>query len=1048
MRRFQARILGTASFAVLAFAGLAAPASAQGTPSGADARCANVPAGAEHDACVAGAVQNGQTGQQSAEGGAIVVTGSRLSRAALDSPVPVTSVAASQLLEQGTISIGDALNDLPQLRSTFSQANSTRFIGTSGLNILDLRGLGTARTLVLVNGRRHITASPGDYLVDVNTIPDDLLERVDIVTGGNSAVYGSDAVAGVVNFVLRRNFEGIRISGQGGVSAQGDRGAYFAAVTAGTNFADGRGNIAFAAEYSKANALWFTDRPRQTGAYDGPSAFTTAEVTADDGPTGSDGIPDTQYLSNLRNTSISDGGLITSVCNATVLANRARCRASGLSQRYAFMPDGTLVLSNPSLDLRDVTGGLNGTSVGGLGSTVANTNQLRPGLERMSFNMLAHFDVSDAFRPFVEAKFVRIHADQAGQPSFFQGIPGFFGIGSDIRCDNPFLIPQATATLLAAGRCQTAAGVFNPNATISLNRFNVDFGPREERHRRDTYRIVAGIEGTFNEDWGYEIAANYGELRTHMDSLNNLLLADINGNPAGFINAIDAVRNGAGQIVCRINADASPANDDARCVPLNPFGVGAPSPAAVAYSNTTATREEKATELDITANLHGDTSGFFSMPGGPIRFNVGAEYRAETARSVFDPLTASGATFLNSIQPFLPPKLTVKEAFGEIEIPVLRDLPFARELTLSGAVRVSDYNTSAGTVWTYNGAVLYSPIRDIRLRANYSRSVRAPTQSDLFAPQSQNFAFISDPCDVGNINGGPNRAANCAAAGVPVGFINTPARTVSLSLLEGGNPGLDVETSDSYTAGLILEPHMIPGLSLTVDYYHINVKQLIATLTAQTIINSCYDAPGGINNSFCSNVFRDPTTHEFQDPAVLASPVNFQRQVTSGVDVDVNYNHTMGNGDRATVRGIFSYVIERTNYIDPANPTNPNRQLSELGDPQIEFQLSLGYRTGPVSLSYQLQYIGKQTIGTYEQQHSYNGLPPTNPDAFPIVNYPEVLYHNMRIGWNVDRHFEFYIGMDNIFNRLPPFGLTGSGAGSAIYDNVGRYFYSGVRINL
>ena len=230
--------------------------------------------------------------------------------------------------------------------------------------------------------------------------------------------------------------------------------------------------------------------------------------------------------------------------------------------------------------------------------------------------------------------------------------------------------------------------------------------------------------------------------------------------------------------------------------------------------------------------------------------------------------------------------LSVKEAFGEIEIPIVRDRPLLNELTLSGAVRVSDYNTSAGTVWTYNGAVYYAPIHDLRFRANYSRSVRAPTQSDLFSAQSQNFNFISDPCDVLFINAGPNRAANCAAAGVPAGFVNDPARNFSLAVLEGGNPALKVETSTSYTVGAIIEPHWIPGLSITVDYYNIKVRNLIATLSAQTIINSCYNSPSGINNPFCAEVFRNPD-HTFANPATLAGPINFQKQITRGIDVDL-----------------------------------------------------------------------------------------------------------------------------------------------------------------
>ena len=220
----------------------------------------------------------------------LTVTGSRIRTPNITSNVPITSVSVEDLTSQGDVNIGEALNDLPSLRSTFSQANSNRFIGTTGLNLLDLRGLGITRTLVLVNGRRHITALPGDFLVDVQTIPSDLIERVDVITGGNSAVYGSDAVAGVVNFVMRRDFDGIRLRGQGATSQQGDRGIQFVSLTAGRNFLDDRANVAINLEYVNAEPLYFIDRPDLTGAVDGRCQFNIAEFTAGEPPEGDGAI--------------------------------------------------------------------------------------------------------------------------------------------------------------------------------------------------------------------------------------------------------------------------------------------------------------------------------------------------------------------------------------------------------------------------------------------------------------------------------------------------------------------------------------------------------------------------------------------------------------------------------------------------------------------------------------------------------------------------------------------------------------------------------------
>ena len=1007
--------------------------------------------------------------------GTIVVTGSRIARPTLSSPVPITSITALDLLSTGTINIGDALNHLPALRSTFSQANSTRFIGTSGLNLLDLRGLGTARTLVLVNGRRHITSSPGDYLVDTNTIPDDLLERVDIVTGGSSAIYGSDAVAGVVNFILKRNFDGIKVAGQGSISSRGDRGSYFGSVTVGRNFAGGRGNIAVAAEFSRANALYNVDRDGQTGAFSGRSQFNLRQSTIGE-PVGGNGMFDNAFFTGVRNGNIADGGLVTAVCdnkNPSQLANANRCRPSstpfvsstnrgiGLGQRYVFDANGNLTLSAPTVDFRDITTNFgaprpafgSSNTIGGLGSTLRNTGQLDPQLERYSVNMLAHFDVTPAFSPFVEAKYVRIYANQEGQPSFFSPISGTLGL-PELRCSNAFLTASSLATLQSIGRCANPA-----TDSFATSRFNVDFGGRGELERRETYRIVAGVQGTFNSNWKYELAVNYGRLNTSLRSLNNLVLADINGNDDGFALAYNAVNAPAGfagsnfvtgptgnKVICAVNSVTNVRPD---CVPVNLFGVGAPSRAALNFINTTSTRIERATELDLTANLAGDLGKLFSLPGGPVAFAVGSEYRQETAFSAFDPLTASGGTFLNAIQPFTPPKLTVKEAYGELNVPLVKDVPFIHELTLSGAARVSKYNTTAGTTFTYNGAVVYAPVEDLRFRAGYARAVRVPTQSDLYSTLSQNFAQVGDPCDAGRINNGSaTRSANCTALGVPAGFVNTVANSQSTSYQSGGNSKLVPETSTSYTIGGILQPHWVPGLSLTVDYYNIKVTNLIAGVSFQTILNQCADLPT-IANSFCALVNARKPTGEFATPyAGVAATVNFAKQTTAGIDADLAYNRRFESGARISLRGIFSYVIDRTNYLDPVFTKVPTRQLSNLGDPQIQGQFSAEYETSSgINFRYQFLYVGRQTIGLYQAQHSYNGNPPTNPNQYPQVYYPAITYHNARIGFNVQKKFEFYLGVDNIFDQLPPLGLTGTGGGSGIYSNVGRQYYSGFKVH-
>lgn len=1021
------------------------------------------------------------------KGKSIVVTGSRIARPTLTSSVPLTSVTVEDLTGTGEVSLGDALNDLPSLRSTFSSGNSSRFIGTAGLSLLDLRGLGTDRTLVLVNGRRHVTSTPGDNGFDVNTIPTDLVDRIDIVTGGNSAVYGSDAVAGVVNFILKRDYDGIAVRGQGGVSSRGDRGTYFASILAGQNFGDGRGNIAVSAEYTRQQPLYLRDRDALTGAASGTCGFVRTDITAGE-PAAGDGIDDTTFLCGIRNPTVSDAGTVSRVDVGTYLR---------------FNDAGTLFSDVATRNFEAIG---STTLIGGAGSTLRNTGSLLAGVDRYAFNILAHYDISDAFKPFLEAKYVRTDVSGEGQPSFFTSVPGTLG-GPAFRCNNGFLGAANLTTLQRFGLCANVA-----SGTFPLARFNIDFGGRRFEGTRETYRAVAGIEGTFNDDWNYELALNYGRFKAKGFNTNNLLIFTQDGNDFdGFNLAVDAVLapatftgtnftlNSAGQrVICRVNAVT---NVNPACVPVNVFGQGQADPRALDFINTEGRTDEFASQFVASANIGGDLSQIFELPGGPIAFAFGAEYRKEKNSVDYDELTSSGATFLNALTDFRPPALTVKEAYGEIQFPLLKDLPFAKELSVNVAGRVSDYNNSTGTVYAYNVQGVYAPIEGLRFRAAYATSVRAPSQGDLFSDQGENFATINDPCDQNNINAGPNRAANCAAAGVPTTlnaaavaacltagvspvtaalgnrWINCPTTVTNTSILQGGNPTLSKESGKSLTLGAVFEPSFIPGLSLTVDYYNIKVTNLIATLSGQQVANLCYDSATGINIPACASINRNPATSFFNVPALIAGPTNFAKQETRGIDFDLAYRKTFDNGDKVTTRLIATRVLALNNFTNVALPTEPNRQLSELGDPKWSASFQLGYDFGDFDILYAARYIGKQTIGAYETQNAYtgvcpvsgitpntggtgniNGAPvpctagtlvqvaPNNADAFPRIYYPDVIYHDIRVGFDIGNDFRFYGGVSNLFDKQPPLGLLGT-AGGDPFDSFGRNFFFGIEAN-
>jgi outer membrane receptor protein involved in Fe transport len=1039
------------------------------------------------------------------EEGSIVVTGSRIRRPNDDSPTPVTTVTAAEIFQTGRVSVGDVLNDLPQLRSSLGSQNSTSGLGTRGLNFLDLRGLGRERTLVLVNGRRHVSADiiNNGNAVDINAMPTDLIERVDIVTGGSSSIYGSDAVAGVVNFILKDSFEGVQIHGQSGISTYGDAGDQYLSLVAGTNFAEGRGNIAFNAEYAHQSDYYASGRPnlRQNDAF-----------VVVDTDTGSpfDDVKDRAYYRDLRGATISLGGQLGfRYANTAGAPCGNDAVGSSFTCSFLFQPDGTLVRQS---GLR-VGLGPNGNFVGGNGTTSREGKlvALSPDLRRYVFNALGHFEISPAFVPFFEAKYVKTRAfgSQSG-PFFSQGQTLGDGIGVDgfagtydrsyangsynaagvlqptavnregIRIDNPFLSASARSTISQQLIASITSGV-NPNTgtafgttanglanqaaslaqvqagtyRFSLRRNWVDLGNRDEEINRETYRVVAGVKGDFFDDFNYEVSANYGE---HKET--NLISGNV--NTQRYLLALDTTRNAAGQIVCRSQVDARYAGDDiagnpaqlakdvAACVPLNPFGQGSVSEAAKAYLLQPTTAEGKATQFVASGFVSGNLGKLFSLPGGPIAFSLGGEYRRETLYYNLDEQTQLGYAFYNAIPTFTAPAFEVKEAFAELSIPLVKDVFLLKELTINGSGRVADYKGSVGTVYAYSGDVTWRPVSDLLLRGAYSKSVRSPYLGDLYSPTGQNFTPApSDPCSTRNINtGSSTREANCNAAGRPAGY--DYVYTASLEIKSGGNPNLQAETSKSLTLGGVFQPHWVPGLSISSDYYDITVDNVIAaTGTPQQILNLCYDSPT-LNNPFCGLFQRagasgGPNGEEaFRviEGSLLQSSANFAKLKARGIDTNIAYNHTFSWG-QLSMKGIWTHTLQNDSFTNPNDPNFKNVFSGELGDPKDAFNINADARFGKLSVGYSFRWLSGMYLNTFEDYNITNGQPPQNPDYAPIKQYPIVTYSDVRFGYEVNDQFHADFGINNIGDTQPPYGLTGVGAGSGIYDNRGRFFYAG-----
>jgi outer membrane receptor protein involved in Fe transport len=698
---------------------------------------------------------------------------------------------------------------------------------------------------------------------------------------------------------------------------------------------------------------------------------------------------------------------------------------------------------------------------------------------------MGRYEISEAFEPFFEAKYVnnRVRGTGFSGPFFTQ-----FGttIGDESRernfSDNPYLTDQAKGIIrgilgdyyadLNGNRVPEYYGgeYTGGNGIDDIDEFGfttltnvIGLGVRDEDIKRETYRIVGGVRGTFNEDWSYELSGNYGQTTERVTIGGNV-------NLQRYLLALDAVRDPVtGRPVCRAKLDPKArvafapggaegvnrlAQDVAQCVPINILGVGNVTQAARDYiTGEKASTSGKITQLVLNGFVSGDSSQLFELPGGPIGFALGAEYRREKLIQRSDPLISSGLTFYNAIQNFDAPALKVKEAFGEVRIPLLARTPFFHELTVTAAGRVADYSGETGSVFAWNAGAEWAPIRDLRFRGNYSRAVRAPSLLELFDPLGQNFAPApQDPCSLRNINqGSATREANCRAAGVPANFDYVYVQ--SLEILSGGNQNLTEENSKSLTLGGVLQPRFLPGFALSVDYYDIEVNKVIASVSAQNILDACYDA-ADINNQFCALIKRagagggprGEIPGRVLEGTLAVTSLNFAKLKVRGIDTELSYRRQLGGIGSLSARVNYTLVLQNDNFLDPTDPERADQVLKELGDPKHLANMKLDLKTGPVTFGYELRYIGKQlalAAAEYENFFSKQGRPPTNIDYSDPVFAPDVFYHDFRIGIDAGRRFNFYVGVDNAFDRMPPFNNTGIGDGSAIWSNLGRYFYAG-----
>ena len=763
---------------------------------------------------------------ESADVEKIQVTGSRISRQGAIAPSPVTAISGESLLNSGAMNIGEVLNELPSLANTFSLGNSGQFIGTAGLNILDLRGMGTDRTLVLVDGKRHVSSSAGSAAVDTNTIPTSWIERVEIVTGGASAVYGADAVTGVVNFILKKNIEGFDVSAtQGFAQENGYKNDKYQA-SYGFNFDNDRGNIAFAAEYSSQEALEALDNPWTATSYRNMSFESIMGYERSEDQLNSTAFPDNFYTANAGYYTLNNSGVFG--------GNSQTFNADGsIREIYTGdQVDGAFCANCDSFNLRQFT-------------------QLQPEFDRTNLNVKGNYELNDDTTVYAQAKYARTRAITMGQPAFFYG-----GSETTIYRNNAFLDDSVAAYMDE-----------NELDSIQLNRMMTDLGRRTEADERETYRYVLGIEGYIGDEWNYEAFVNYGKTELERENRNNLVLQNFE----------NAVTDGDGNIVCASGSDDG-------CVPLNIMGFGQPSQEAIDYVNTTSVGTSKIEQYNAGATIA--NSGIYELPAGYVGFAAGVEYRKEKSE-IEEPDNAAG-TFFNTLGEDKG-DYDVSEVFTEVTIPLLADLPGVEMLTFDTAARIANYS-SIGNAKSWKLGLDWKVYEDLRLRATKSSALRAPNIGELYGEASQTFFRVDDPCRTDNLADLANadqRIANCAALGIPADF-NSDYDSATLEGVNGGNIDLQAESSISKTLGVVYTPSWFEGFTATVDYWEIELTDAISSIDGQTILDRCVDSESGINNVYCGLIDRDGTTGEITQ--IRSYALNIAGQEAKGIDFELGYD--------------------------------------------------------------------------------------------------------------------------------------------------------------
>ena len=964
--------------------------------------------------------------------GEVVVTGSRIPRPNLESGQP-TLVLDSQLIEQrGYNNIADAIQDLPSFGvpgSSRAGAQSGAF--GSGQNFINFFGLGDQRTLVIANGRRFVSSNTASIFgptgagsqVDLNVIPTLLIDRIETVAVGGAPIYGSDAIAGTVNIITKRKFEGAQLDGQYGITERGDAREYRIRGLAGMNFAGGRGNITVSGEYNKQGGLTLLSRPkaRLNSFFTTPladSPFDNVYIADRRIPALSEfGIPLVTDFIPISPGQVADFGFQPGVTDA-------QGRALGFNAAGDLVP----------IDFGQQTGNL--INFNGGNGFVLPGNLLTP-VRRYLLTALAEYELTDELRLFGEGWYANSKGSQLrDQPVYNTALFDSAGTPDGnflLSINNPFLSAAARTTIANALATNPAADSAD---SFYVGRANTDLISGAGSSTVELYRFVGGIEGKF-DPFGRELTAqlvgNYG--RSTTQGRERVLVQQ------NFANALNAVRDASGAIVCAPGSVNAPiATISSTCSPINPFGQQI-SQAARDYVTTTADPRARNEQWVVTASVAGQ---LFDIWGGGVGFAFGYEHRDEKAS--FNPglfylgqLNADGTrSQFGRSTPIDPVSggFNTDEFFGELTVPLIgpdQNVPLINSLELHGAGRYIK-NSLAGGDWTYTGDARWEPFAGLAIRGNYTRSVRAPAVTELFNPTSQIFTTADDPCDQRNVNGGPNpasRAANCSAAGLPANFNSNIVDFTSRGSLSG-NPDLRNEKADAITVGVILRPAFLRGFSATVDWVDIELKGAIESLDATQVLEGCYDSatfPSPLCDSFTRDAagqvtfvrtgFANAASRGFQGlvtQVAYNAPTPFLG-AESSVNLVANYQYTdklevrVGSGDRSTLRNSPGY--------------SPHKGT-----------VNATYLNSGFGVSLQWLYFGKTRNDPDQPKSAYE---------FPTIE--AVSYFNGSVSFDVDKKYSLRFIVDNIFDKGAPFPAPADGGTVTYIDGIiGRTFRVGTSL--